>query len=426
MERSSAVDTGVRKDAGTGFLPKSSSPEIRFKTEDAVINTERSPAAYIEVREDASTGFLPKLPLKTDFPFGIYIHWPYCLSKCPYCDFFSQVKKNVEQEEIIKGYLDDLDFYVELTKERTVTSIFFGGGTPSLIKPQLIEKIINHIAQKWTLADNAEISLEANPNSDRPDLFSDLHNAGINRLSLGIQALNDNDLKILGRTHNLKQAYQAMKEVLKRFDNHSIDLIYARLAQNLSQWQQEIKQAASFGFKHLSMYQLTIEEGTVFYKKGLLPAEENLASEMYNFTNRYLAEHGYPQYEISNYARPGFESRHNQLYWNGSDYLGIGKSAHGRLKIGSKHYALTHRRIMEELTPEQRAEELLLMGLRLNRGINKQDFEKQCGLNFDNFINADKLNMLIAEKMLINTNTTIKATDSGRLILNRLIEELCS
>ena len=358
--------------------------------------------------------------------FGIYIHWPYCLSKCPYCDFFSQVKKNVEQEDIIKGYLDDLDFYAELTKERTVTSIFFGGGTPSLIKPQLIEKIISHIAQKWTLADNAEISLEANPNSDRPDLFSDLCNAGINRLSLGIQALNDNDLKILGRTHNLKQAYQAMVEVLKRFDNHSIDLIYARPAQNLSQWQQEIKQAASFGFKHLSMYQLTIEEGTVFYKKGLPPAEENLASEMYNFTNRYLSEHGYPQYEISNYARPSFESRHNQLYWNGSDYLGIGKSAHGRLKIGSKHYALTHRRIMEELTPEERAEELLLMGLRLNRGINKQDFEKQCGLNFDNFINADKLNMLIAEKMLINTNVTIKATDSGRLILNRLIEELCS
>lgn len=426
MERSSAADTGVRKDAGTGFLPKSSSPEIRFKTEDAVINTERSPAAYIEVREDASTGFLPKFPLKTDFPFGIYIHWPYCLSKCPYCDFFSQVKKNVEQEEIVKAYLDDLDFYAELTKERTVTSIFFGGGTPSLIKPQLIEKIINHIAQKWTLADSAEISLEANPNSDRPDLFSDLHNTGINRLSLGIQALNDNDLKILGRTHNLKQAYQAMEEVLKRFDNHSIDLIYARPAQNLSQWQQEIKQAASFGFKHLSMYQLTIEEGTVFYKKGLLPAEENLASEMYDYTNQYLAEHGYPQYEISNYARPGFESRHNQLYWNGSDYLGIGKSAHGRLKIGSKHYALTHRRIMEELTPEERAEELLLMGLRLNRGINKQDFEKQCGLNFDNFINADKLNMLIAEKMLINTNVTIKATDSGRLILNRLIEELCS
>ena len=154
---------------------------------------ERSSAVDTGVRKDVDTGFLPKLPLKTDFPFGIYIHWPYCLSKCPYCDFFSQVKKNVEQEDIIKGYLDDLDFYAELTKERTVTSIFFGGGTPSLIKPQLIEKIISHIAQKWTLADNAEISLEANPNSDRPDLFSDLCNAGIKRLLFGIQALNDNE-----------------------------------------------------------------------------------------------------------------------------------------------------------------------------------------------------------------------------------------
>lgn len=394
------------------------------KRADADDITERSPSAYTEARESSSIGESPQRDFSQGF--GIYIHWPYCLSKCPYCDFFSQIKKNVEQEDIIKGYLEDLDFYAELTKERTVTSIFFGGGTPSLIKPLLIEKIISHIAQKWTLADNAEISLEANPNSDRPDLFSDLRNAGINRLSLGIQALNDNDLRILGRTHNLKQAYQAMEEVLKLFDNHSIDLIYARPAQNLKQWQQEIKHAASFGFKHLSMYQLTIEEGTVFYKKGLQPAEENLASEMYNYTNQYLSAHGYPQYEISNYAQLGFESRHNQLYWSGSDYLGIGKSAHGRLKIDSKHYALTHRRIMEELTPEERAEELLLMGLRLNRGINKQNFEKQCGLNFDKFINADKLNMLIAEKTIINTDTSIKTTASGRLILNRLIEELCS
>ena len=396
------------------------------KRADADDTMERSPAADTGVRKDASTGFLPKLPLKTDFPFGIYIHWPYCLSKCPYCDFFSQVSRNIEQETIIKDYLDDLDFYAELTKERTVTSVFFGGGTPSLIKPELIEKIINHISKKWNLADNSEISLEANPNTDRPDLFADLRNAGINRLSLGVQALNDNDLKILGRTHNLKQAYQAMEEVLRRFDNHSIDLIYARPAQSLNQWQEEIRHAAAFGFKHLSMYQLTIEEGTVFYKKGMQPAEENLASEMYNFTNRYLSEHGYPQYEISNYAQTGFESRHNQLYWNGSDYLGIGKSAHGRLKIGNKHYAITHRRIREELTPEERAEELLLMGLRLNSGINKQDFEKQCGLKFDKFVNTNKLNGLSAEKLIINTEATIKATDSGRLILNRIIEELCS
>lgn len=173
---------------------------------------ERSSAADTEARESSSIGESPQRDFSQGF--GIYIHWPYCLSKCPYCDFFSQVSRNIEQETIIKDYLDDLDFYAELTKERTVTSVFFGGGTPSLIKPELIEKIINHISKKWNLADNSEISLEANPNTDRPDLFADLRNAGINRLSLGVQALNDNDLKILGRTHNLKQAYQDRKSVV--------------------------------------------------------------------------------------------------------------------------------------------------------------------------------------------------------------------
>lgn len=396
------------------------------KRTDANESTKRSPAAYIEVREDASTGFLPYLPLKTDFPFGIYIHWPFCLSKCPYCDFFSQVKKGVEQETIIAGYLDDLDFYAERTQDRTVTSIFFGGGTPSLIKPQLIEKIITHISRKWQLSKTAEISLEANPNSDRPDLFKDLRSAGINRLSLGVQALNNPDLKLLGRTHNLEQACQAIDKVLRTFDNHSMDLIYARPNQTLEEWQKEISQAAGFGFKHLSMYQLTIEEGTVFYKKGLAAAEENLASEMYDFTNQYLNEHCYPQYEISNYAQSGFESRHNQLYWNGSDYLGIGKSAHGRLKIGSKHYALTHRRIMEELTPEERAEELILMGLRLNSGLDKKAFEQQCGLNFDSFVNRENLNSLIRQELLLNQGDNLRATANGRLVLNKIIEELCS
>ena len=400
--------------------------EIHFKAAEVVTNTKRSPAAYIEVREDASTGFLPKLPLKTDFPFGIYIHWPFCLSKCPYCDFFSQVKKGVEQEEIIKGYLEDLDFYAEMTQERTVTSIFFGGGTPSLIKPQLIEKIITHISRKWQLSEKAEISLEANPNSDRPDLFKDLRSAGINRLSLGVQALNEPDLRLLGRTHSLKQAYQAIDEVLQTFDNQSIDLIYARPGQTLDQWQQEIGIAAGFGFKHLSMYQLTIEEGTFFYKKGIKAAEENLASEMYNFTNHYLNEHGCPQYEISNYAQPGFESRHNQLYWNGSDYLGIGQSAHGRLKTGSKIYALTHRRVMEELTAEERAEELILMGLRLNRGLDKKAFERQCGLAFDSFVNNKSLKNLTSLGLVINEKDNLRATDSGRLLLNKIISELCA
>ena len=358
--------------------------------------------------------------------FGIYIHWPFCLSKCPYCDFFSQIKKDVEQETIIKEYLEDLDFYAEKTGDRVVESIFFGGGTPSLIKPNLIEKIINHIQQKWKCKKDIEISLEANPNSDRKNLFKDLRQAGINRLSLGVQALNDKDLKFLGRTHNLEQAYTAIDEVLQNFDNHSFDLIYARPKQTLSAWQEEIKQAVHFGFKHLSMYQLTIEEGTVFYKKQVEAAEEDIAREMYLFTNQYLQENGYLQYEVSNYAQSGFPSRHNLLYWQGDDYLGIGKSAHGRLKIGNKFYALTHRRQEEEISASERAEELIIMGLRLNEGISKEKFYNVCGIKLADFINQKNLSELKAEKLIEETQTHMLATNEGRLVLNKLIEDLCS
>ena len=357
--------------------------------------------------------------------FGIYIHWPFCLSKCPYCDFFSQIKKDVEQETIIKEYLEDLDFYAEKTGDRVVESIFFGGGTPSLIKPNLIEKIINHIQQKWKCKKDIEISLEANPNSDRKNLFKDLRQAGINRLSLGVQALNDKDLKFLGRTHNLEQAYTAIDEVLQNFDNHSFDLIYARPKQTLSAWQEEIKQAVHFGFKHLSMYQLTIEEGTVFYKKQVEAAEEDIAREMYLFTNQYLQENGYLQYEVSNYAQSGFPSRHNLLYWQGDDYLGIGKSAHGRLKIGNKFYALTHRRQEEEISASERAEELIIMGLRLNEGISKEKFYNVCGIKLADFINQKNLSELKAEKLIEETKTHMLATNEGRLVLNKLIEDLC-
>ena len=376
--------------------------------------------------KDMNAETLPNLSRQDNsVKFGIYIHWPFCLSKCPYCDFFSQIKKDVEQETIIKEYLEDLDFYAERTGDRIVESIFFGGGTPSLIKPNLIEKLINHIHQKWKGKKDIEISLEANPNSDRKNLFKDLRQAGINRLSLGVQALNDKDLKFLGRTHNLEQAYTAIDEVLQNFDNHSFDLIYARPEQTLSAWQDEIKQAVQFGFKHLSMYQLTIEEGTVFYKKQVEAAEEDAAREMYLFTNQYLQENGYPQYEVSNYARKGFQSRHNLLYWQGDDYLGIGKSAHGRLKIGNKFYALTHRR-QEEISGSDRAEELIIMGLRLNEGINKEKFYKVCGIKLVDFINQKNLTELKAEKLIEETPSHLFATNEGRLVLNKLIEDLCS
>lgn len=197
---------------------------------------------------------------------GVYIHWPFCRSKCPYCDFFSRVKKDVDQAAIVDGYLADLEYYRGLNDGYTVDSVFFGGGTPSLLEPKQIARILDKIAALWPLSEQPEISLEANPNTDRPGLFADLRAAGINRLSLGVQALNDADLRFLGRTHGVKEALASVDSVLKNFDNHSLDLIYARPGQTPAAWERELRQAA-LGMKHLSLYQLTIEEGTVFALK---------------------------------------------------------------------------------------------------------------------------------------------------------------
>ena len=435
--------------------------------------------------------------------FGIYIHWPYCLSKCPYCDFFSRIGKNVDQEKIINDYLDELRFYHNLTSGRTVTSIFFGGGTPSLIKPSLISKVIDTVAALWPTAPDIEISLEANPNTDTPTLFPDLKKAGINRLSLGVQALNDVDLKFLGRTHTLSQALKSIDNVLNTFKNHSMDLIYARPKQTLSAWEAELKQAASLGLKHISLYQLTIEEGTVFAKKGILPLDEDLATEMYLLTEDILAPLGYQKYEVSNYAQAGFEAKHNLLYWTGGEYIGVGPSAHGRLTVfngnlkqnsGARNsrtnmyaqvsalrdftlsstlktvkpcpepkeenlkqnsgagnsrtdmyakkiptnmyaqkssnlpvfYATTYRCQLEEISPAERAEELLLMGLRLVQGIDKSSFFSTCGLELEEVVNQQKLADLIEGDWLINTPTHLKATKKGFPVLNFLIEQLVS
>lgn len=364
------------------------------------------------------------MALKNIPPFGIYIHWPYCLSKCPYCDFFSRVQKNVKQEKIIEDYLKELDFYYELCPDETVSSIFFGGGTPSLLKPELIEKIINHICKRWPTQKNIEISLEANPNTDNGQLFRNLKEAGINRLSLGVQALNDNDLKFLGRSHNLQQAIKSIDSVLKTFDNHSMDLIYARPQQKRSAWIKELNQAVSFGFKHLSLYQLTIEEGTFFAQKGIKPLEDETAAILYQDTGDILSSHAYERYEISNYAQTGFASRHNLLYWQGDNYLGIGPAAHGRIKSGNNIYATTHRCCLEQLTPEERAEELLITGLRLKQGIDKKHFKEQCGIDIRQIINPLKLREIISLRMAEETENNLRLTAAGFLLTNKIIEEL--
>ena len=388
-------------------------------------STERRTAAYTDVREDASTGRRLQKTNKIIVPLSVYIHWPYCLSKCPYCDFFSKVDKHVDQKQIIDGYLDDLNWYHDLTAKQTVQSIFFGGGTPSLIEPQYIEKVINHIFKLWPTTKQVEISLEANPNTNRPNLFADLRLAGINRLSLGIQALNDKDLKFLGRTHNLSRALHAVDEVTRLFDNHSADLIYARPGQTAEAWKQELNQISELGLKHLSLYQLTIEEGTFFARKGIKPMDDEPAAELYALTQEFLATKGYPQYEVSNFAHPGYESIHNLAYWRGQNYLGIGPAAHGRIKTTDKIYASTHHRQLEELTPQERAEELIIMGLRIREGINKENFRRQCGLELTGFVNDKARQSLIRQKLLFEDKHSLRTANRGFLLLNKIIEELC-
>ena len=446
--------------------------------------------------------------------FGIYIHWPYCLSKCPYCDFYKEVSKSVNQEEIVDSYLEDLDFYYKLTSNKEVTSIFFGGGTPSLLSPVLIAKIINHIYKRWKIAVNVEISLEANPNSHYENMFFQLRKAGINRLSLGVQALNEKDLRFLGRTHSLAQAYKAIEEVLQNFNNHSIDLIYARPQQKIDDWLGELKVAASFGLKHISLYQLTIEPNTVFARKKIKPLDEDKAAEMYLTTESVLSSYGYNKYEVSNYAQSGFASKHNLVYWTGGEYIGVGPSAHGRLtsfdgnleqnsdarnsctnlytqvsalrdftlssssklvkndvdgnleqnsgvrnsctnlytqvsalrdftlSSSSKlvksnaegkleqnqkyFYATTHRCQLEKISAEDRAEELLLMGLRLAKGIDKDEFMDICGIDFNKFVNQAHLQNLKNESYIEENNQRIWVTAKGFPILDFIILQLVS
>ena len=350
------------------------------------------------------------------------------------------MRKDINQADIIDSYIEDLDFYNSFTSEREVTSIFFGGGTPSLINLALIAKLINHIAKRWKIASDIEISLEANPNSHYPNMFAQLREVGINRLSLGVQALNDVDLRFFGRTHTLSQAYLAIDEVLHNFDNHSIDLIYARPQQKIEGWVSELKQAASLGLKHISLYLLTIEPNTVFARKGIKSLDENMAAEMYSVTEDILFPLGYKKYEVSNYAQSGFASKHNLLYWTGKDYIGVGPSAHGRLTsfVGNleqntgarnknKHfYATTHRCQLERISAEERAEELLLMGLRLVEGINKVCFMDICGIDIHDFINQNHFQFLKQEGYIEEDENYIRVTVKGFPVLDFITLQLVS
>lgn len=357
---------------------------------------------------------------------AIYIHFPYCKSRCPYCDFFRALKpKDFDEKALVERYKKDIAYFYSLMGERLVTSVFFGGGTPSILKPDSIRQILDEIARFFMVKADAEISLEANPNTYERDKFRDFHKAGINRLSLGVQALNEADLKFLGRTHSLDEALRAMETAVNTFEKSSIDLIYARPNQQWKTWQQEVDKALYFGFKHISLYQLSIEEGTFFHKKGIQALDEEKSATLYEQTVDYLRSRGLERYEVSNFAcDTRNQSAHNLVYWQGDDYIGIGDGAHGRFINDNKIYASVDGKISETLTPLERAEELLFMGLRLKEGIDFERFYRNCGIKFFDFVDNLAIKKLAQLNLVCYDAANIRLTDKGFLLLDKIVLEL--
>ena len=374
--------------------------------------------------------------------FGIYIHWPFCAAKCPYCDFNSHVRNNIDQKQWLKSYLNEVNRVSKNTSSRFLDSVFFGGGTPSLIEPWVINDILNEIQKHWTTKDNFEVTLEANPGSVDAKNFKAYRSAGVNRISIGIQSLNEKDLKALGRTHTVKEALSAFEIAQQNFTAVSFDLIYARQNQNLTQWEMELNQALDLGASHMSLYQLTIEQGTAFgdrYNRGLLKGlpSDDISAELYDITSKLCESRGFSAYEVSNYAQEGSESVHNLVYWRYGDYIGIGPGAHGRLTIDGKRYATetflspeewltkvdnqgSGESRLSELSQEQQAAEMVMMGLRLNEGVNFKRFENLSGSAFS----EEKLSFLKSIQLIEQKKGNIIATFSGRKVLNSVLAEL--
>ena len=348
--------------------------------------------------------------------FGLYIHWPYCLSKCPYCDFASCVTKHIDEDILFAGYIRDLKRF---QTDCPLTSIFFGGGTPSLMSPRLLDRIMGQIRKLYTPSPDIEISLEANPDAIDPTKMRQFFDLGINRLSIGIQSLNEKDLQFLGRKHSAQRAIDCVGEAKQIFHNINIDLIYARPNQSVADWQDELKRALALKVPHYSLYQLTIEEGTVFYHQNQPPIKDSLARKLYLATDDLMMAHHFIPYEVSNYAKAGFECRHNLTYWLGKDYIGIGPAAHGRLGLlateNPKSVAtwLKQGTSTETLTPDQRFVEKVLMGMRLKT----RDFPTDQ-------IKPENIAEAIQKKWIIQTNLGIRPTRQGTPMLNRLIQLL--
>jgi oxygen-independent coproporphyrinogen-3 oxidase len=375
--------------------------------------------------------------------FGVYIHWPFCAAKCPYCDFNSHVRHQpVDQERFARAFATELKTMRARTGARDVTSIFLGGGTPSLMKPETVGAVLDAVAANWTVPTGIEVTLEANPSSVEAERFRGYRAAGVNRVSLGVQALNDRDLRFLGRLHNVEEALKAIRLARETFPRLSFDLIYARPGQTLDAWQAELEEAIGHAADHLSLYQLTIEEGTPFHalhkaRKFAIP-DPDLAADLYQLTQEVTAAKGLPAYEISNHARPGAESRHNLTYWRYGEYVGAGPGAHGRFVEDGRRVVTFTEKMPETwlslveakgdgvvggevLTRAEEADEFLLMGLRLAEGIDLARYEDYAGRGLP----PARLSILQEEGLVAPLgNSRLRATPAGMIVLDAVVADL--
>ena len=385
------------------------------------------------------------MPLSANDLFGVYVHWPFCASKCPYCDFNSHVHRGpFDEQAYVAAYEREIAHAASLTPGRVVQSIFFGGGTPSLMSPWAVESIINSITRHWTVETKAEITLEANPTSVEVERFKGFRSAGINRVSLGVQSLRPQPLADLGRRHSVEEAVAAVRIAQSVFDRSSFDLIYGRPNQTLDDWEDELKEGLWLAQGHISLYMLTIEQGTRYFdlhRAGkLIMPNEDLAADFYELTQELTAAAGMPAYEISNHARPGQESQHNLLYWRYGEYAGIGPGAHGRLLINNQRHATAtekmpfdwqkkvvtqgHGLVTDDvLTWEEQGDEFLVMGLRLREGISPQRFTALSGRKI-NQRQIDDLKGYGFVETLPNGN--IRVTDRGWPVLDAVVADLAA
>ena len=374
-------------------------------------------------------------------PLALYVHWPFCVSKCPYCDFNSHVRDGVDQAAWRAALLADLRHEAEMTPGRPLGSIFFGGGTPSLMPPATVAAVLDAAEQAWGFAPGIEITLEANPSSVEAARFADLAAAGVNRVSLGLQALDDETLHFLGRAHDVAEGLGALATAQAVFERVSFDLIYARPGQRMADWHAELARALSFGTEHLSLYQLTIEPGTRFQTEAaagrLILPDPDFAADLFELTRALTASAGLPAYEISNHARPGAESRHNLTYWRYQDYAGIGPGAHGR-----RDGVATQRRRKPEnwidavarnghgieaetpLIAHERAVEAMLMGLRLAEGIDLARIAALGNRPLDQLADLPAIERIAAQGLLACDGDRLRATDTGMPVLNAILGEI--